>query len=43
MIAVDNMVLRGKIACPCQRASDERVDRVMLPVADGMTLARRRI
>jgi predicted O-methyltransferase YrrM len=24
-------------------ASDERVDRVMLPVADGMTLARRRI
>jgi predicted O-methyltransferase YrrM len=24
-------------------ASDERVDRVMLPIADGMTLARRRI
>jgi predicted O-methyltransferase YrrM len=23
-------------------ASDDRVDRVMLPVADGMTLARRR-
>ncbi len=54
MIVLDNTLLDGTVVNPkdaeaiamhalnAKLASDERVDRVMLPVGDGMTLLRRR-
>jgi predicted O-methyltransferase YrrM len=56
LIALDNMLRRGRVADPCQSdadttairtlndkiAKDDRVDHVLLAVAGGMTLVRRR-